>query len=254
MLPLHLIIIVTGAWLGVHDLIAPPQKVELNFPVSIQTSNTPLNLSTLIERTRSTITHFQPVFIDFRDLGSERATIAVHGNIVGSLVRRHESGAIYHAPSGHRLHLIDPQNVSTTERIDLAFAPLHFGDFARIWLKVVYAIGGVALAGIAFTGILMWANRKPKHGVSPAKRRHIANWFIACSSGCAVASLGLPLLAYFSSTHSLAWFDGSFRLLALASSEAALAFVFFCIIWLLVALLTVIFLSRTYPLEQQNSP
>ncbi|GLK56651.1 putative iron-regulated membrane protein [Methylopila capsulata] len=45
------------------------------------------------------------------------------------------------------------------ELVTESMRPLHVGDFAGLWLKLVYFLFGVLLTGLVFSGMMIWAKR-----------------------------------------------------------------------------------------------
>ncbi|WP_040547870.1 PepSY-associated TM helix domain-containing protein [Pusillimonas noertemannii] len=63
---------------------------------------------------------------------------------------------------------------STLELVTGSMRPLHTGDFAGTWLKLVYAFFGLLLSMMVFSGMLIWTKRTAKETVAEVKRRKSA--------------------------------------------------------------------------------
>jgi uncharacterized iron-regulated membrane protein len=48
---------------------------------------------------------------------------------------------------------------SALELVTDSMRPLHTGDFAGIWLKLVYLVFGLLLTGLVFSGMIVWTKR-----------------------------------------------------------------------------------------------
>jgi uncharacterized iron-regulated membrane protein len=57
------------------------------------------------------------------------------------------------------------QNQTVGDWILWSMHPLHFGTLWGTWIKVVWALCGLALAALAVTGLLMYWNRFLRHQV-----------------------------------------------------------------------------------------
>lgn len=76
---------------------------------------------------------------------------------------------------------------TTAKAITYAMAPLHFGNYAGIWGKVLYAVLGLMLAGLIALGLSMWLEHRPKHV-------YLRKIVIGATTGLALATLGLFFL------------------------------------------------------------
>ncbi len=48
--------------------------------------------------------------------------------------------------------------------------PLHFGDYAGLWVKIIYSVGAILPALLSITGFLLWRSRSQ---VKPTVRRNV---------------------------------------------------------------------------------
>ncbi len=240
-LPFHLVMAITGAWLGLYSLLMAGSGPVSPVPTDVaRPPDGEIRVSWLIAETRRRIAGFEPVFVDFRAMDTATGRISVRGNLPGRLVRRHEAGATFEAATGRLLSVDDPARMSAIRRLDLAAAPLHFGDFGGILLRWLYVILGVTGALLALTGTLMWdmrrpGGRNPRHGY----RTPAARIVVAAAGGCLVATLALPLLGLLAGAGIGPSFGGSMRLSALFSPQAAPALPTFLLLWLIAAALLI---------------
>ena len=86
-------------------------------------------------------------------------------------------------------HLED--NFTPANRTTAAMAPLHYGTFGGLWLKLLYLVLGVALAAITAMGNMMWVERR-LHGNdghrSEAFYRGLSRLTVGVTCGIGVAS------------------------------------------------------------------
>ncbi len=238
-LPFHLIIALTGFWLGLHDVLIPepagpksaaysvPPADRADFWTDLPDSATP-RPSELIAYTQKRIPGFEPLFLDFR--GSARAAerVEVRGNLPGRLVRRHEAGAVFQRAGEWTVSLADPARMAPLRRADLVMAPLHFGDYGGGVLRWLYALLGMAAAGLALTGTLMWLSRRSGDSAAVYTRA-----VVLVAGGCVVATAALPLLALLAAAGVGPAFGGSMRLSAMFSEDVAPALPAFLLLWIL---------------------
>lgn len=227
-LPFHLVIGITGAWLGLYGLIGPGWSTLPPQPGTVRACESPIFLDCVLSETRRAIPGFSPVFVDF---GKDGSTVAVRGNVSGQLFRRHEAGAVFEVATGQPIGLDAPGRISTARRVDLAAAPLHFGDFAGSGVKWLYAVFSLLGAALAVTGVLMWSRRGSAGEQS--KRQVAARAFCALAGGNLVATLALPMLALLAVAGMGPGFAGSMRLSDLPTPEAAPVLLVFLVLWLL---------------------
>ncbi|MDZ7753586.1 MAG: PepSY-associated TM helix domain-containing protein [Gammaproteobacteria bacterium] len=225
-LPFHILVAVTGAWLGLYGLLAPEWAGPAPPPGPAKPCGTAPGLECLVAETRRAIPGFVPVFVDF---GKGGDTVAVRGDLPGRLFRRHEAGVVFDLETGRATAVDAPALVSTARRVDLAMAPLHFGDYAGVAVQGLYAVLGLLGAGLSITGVLMWSRR----GHARQRRRRLATARILCAAagGNGVATFALPLLAVGAAAGMGPGFSGSMRLGDLFRPEVAPVLPVFLVLW-----------------------
>src|SRR5690606_16768555 len=60
---------------------------------------------------------------------------------------------------------------SGLELVTESMRPLHTGDFAGTWLKLVYCFFGLLLSMMVFSGMMIWTKRTVKETVAATRRR-----------------------------------------------------------------------------------
>ncbi|MEX2615137.1 MAG: PepSY-associated TM helix domain-containing protein [Alphaproteobacteria bacterium] len=243
-LPFTAVIAITGIWLGVANLFvndealiraaaakAPVPAGLFRFDSSQGNGTSRPNLDRLVVRARSLLPGFEPVFIDFRDIdGAPAFTVA--GNLRGALFRRHVGGAVFD-DRGRALARHAPGDLSSAVRLHFAAAPLHFGDFSGIGVRVLYAVSGLFAAALVAVGAsLRWERfryQEPDTGIPVGDR--VTGGAMA---GSYVATLALPALAV--STGLGPSFAGGMRLGQIFDGSAAPVLGAFLGLWMLSAL------------------
>ncbi|HET9679250.1 MAG TPA: PepSY-associated TM helix domain-containing protein, partial [Gammaproteobacteria bacterium] len=129
----HIIIAITGAWIGLIGLINPaaeffttPEKqitAPAPKPASMQ------SLDVLLQRTQQIIPSLQPRAIYFDNYGFSGAQITVAGDLPGWVVESGAAQATFNGNSGALLEVQNFQNTQATTRLFYLMEPLHFGDF-----------------------------------------------------------------------------------------------------------------------------
>lgn len=89
-------------------------------------------------------------------LGHLRSDPAYYGRTYSSIAVNYQRGKV----DGMTL-LADKPFV---DRLLIILQPLHFGDYAGIWIKLIYSIGGLLPGALALSGFFIWRyqRRKPR--------------------------------------------------------------------------------------------
>jgi len=211
-LPAYLIFALTGIWLGLYGVIIPASGYLQNrFAGSRQTSVETVatesstqwqvgpedrSLDGLLAHTSSLIPGFEPVFIDWApQKKNEPATVAVRGNLPGSLIQRHRVGVTYHAEQGTVLAVHAPGFLLWQQRLHDSMMPLHVGDWGGQLIKLIYFTFGSLSTVLCFSGLWAWADRRSRQAAwasGPANwPRHIVIGVVGTGSLCIVL---VPLL------------------------------------------------------------
>jgi len=75
------------------------------------------------------------------------------------LVRERANQVRIDPASGEVAGVVDSENLGAWQRVGEAADPLHFGDFAGLWLKLVYFVFGLILSGMALSGVYIYSKR-----------------------------------------------------------------------------------------------
>lgn len=115
----------------------------------------------------------------------------VFGQTGAALVRDRAARVVVHPVTGAVLGVRHPGMMGLAERWAHMADPLHFGDFAGLASKLVWAAFGAVLTAVAASGLVVWIRRTSRAGVTPGVRRPAMRPFWAVNA----ALLALPLAA-----------------------------------------------------------
>ena len=178
-LTFHLMVGLTGTYLGLKDLfLLPPAAALFSGDVSAaraaMTSPRPsrtgeaaemVPLETILASARSAIPEFEPNVVILDLWGDRSARITVRGTIPGHLMARHEAVKVeYRGIDGKRLAIENGITESIWTRIFHAIAPLHYGNMGGPGLKWIYFALGVSTTILAITGLLIRSTRRTSAG------------------------------------------------------------------------------------------
>ncbi len=204
-LPFHAVIALTGAWLGFVVLLLP-----LTAAVSTQGDIGAVIATVMGEQPQPSGTAGPPLSID----EARAAVEAKLGDAADSLTVFNwgDRDAVYrftfHPDDRLTAHghidlaaadgsLSEPrfgQNPGLTYRVLPAVTSLHYGDFGGPWLKLLYALLGLALCVLTVTGTMMWLERRlhgHAGGGSPLAYRALSRLLLGVSAGMGLASIAI---------------------------------------------------------------
>lgn len=162
--PILLILGLTGAYFSFvelyHDYIE--HAGEADYFIQSPLHNTQLPIQQLLVDSQQQINDFQPTYIIFPyepDL-----EIVIYGAVsdVNFLTSVYASTVTYDAETGEFIASTDARQLSFIWRLLDSFRSLHFGDFAGLLSKIVWAVLGFMPVILSFTGIYLWWKRRPQ--------------------------------------------------------------------------------------------
>ncbi|MFN2361116.1 MAG: PepSY-associated TM helix domain-containing protein [Marinobacter sp.] len=167
LIPFHLMIAGTGAWLGLISLVDTDGGSREQQVMQVPPFATPPALMPLLTIAKENLPDIQPVFIDFFP---DRGHISIRGNIRHALVRRHSAEVLFSGSQGSVLSVHDPRELPATSWLAQTMMPLHVGDWRGLGVKVVYAVLGLGATLMIAFGLWLWGNRRMQTA---------GNWFPA---------------------------------------------------------------------------
>ncbi len=158
--PFHLVIALTGAWLGIESLIGI--RASDSNPIEIVGAGVgrPLPIDEMVERAVTLRPDFTPTHVNMTRYGAAGATIRVQGDLPGHrLVQRGQTMLVFDADSGRHLQTVDRTEESLGRRVLAMVRPLHYGYFWPFWGELLYFVLGFGSTVIVLSGMLIWADR-----------------------------------------------------------------------------------------------
>lgn len=165
-IPFIAIIAVTGGWFLIQEILfdnhisistagVPPVVARSDVPVVAKGAPAPrITLEQATEAVRAQLPDLEPSFV--RLPGSAYDHISVGGR--GSYPLLFETVEVnpYNGKVEHTRLVSDR---SALELVTGSMRPLHTGDFAGVWLKLVYLLFGLLLTALVFSGMMVWTKR-----------------------------------------------------------------------------------------------
>jgi uncharacterized iron-regulated membrane protein len=162
-LPFHLLIALTGAWLGLESLIGIRASSAAPMVIEGKGAGTPLPIAEIVRRARSARPDFTPTHVNFASYGAAGSTVRVQGDLPGyRLVQRGQTRLVFDADSGRLLQTIDRTTQGAGRRVLAMMRPLHYGYFWPGFSELLYFLLGAASTILCLSGMLIWAERDKK--------------------------------------------------------------------------------------------
>lgn len=119
-----------------------------------------LDFDALLADSRRQIAGFVPTYLLFPFEPGQSFT--VFGEVPGMSILASEYGSVvtYDAHTGGVGLVYDLREQSLLARVEDSFRKLHFGHFAGLPSKIVWALGGLGMVALPLTGLAMWFSRK----------------------------------------------------------------------------------------------
>ncbi|ASP37488.1 hypothetical protein CHH28_01830 [Bacterioplanes sanyensis] len=115
-----------------------------------------LSLQQLRQQAESSIDGFAATYISLP--WAPGAQITFYGDVhdTNALTSQYASKVSFDPNSGQRLQVSDIRQESIGRRIDDSFRRLHFGDFAGLFSKAIWALAGLLVLWLTYTGLYVW--------------------------------------------------------------------------------------------------
>jgi uncharacterized iron-regulated membrane protein len=122
--------------------------------------NASLDFDALLADSRQQISGFEPTYLLFPFEPGQAFTVfgAVPG--MNMLASEYGSAVSYDAHSGNVAAAYDLREQPLLARAVDSFRKLHFGHFAGLPSKIIWALGGLCMVAMPLTGVAMWYSRK----------------------------------------------------------------------------------------------
>jgi TonB family protein len=163
----NLVLGFTGAWMNweaVKRVVtrAPKTREERVYVL------TGLSVSHIVAEASRAIEGFRPTWFVFPEKG--KANAIVLGMLPGAwLYGPYGSSVSVDSSTGTVREITDIRKAGLRQKFQALIAPLHFGNFGGLPLKLMYFIGGLTPAFLAATGTSIWWRRRRSAGPRTSK-------------------------------------------------------------------------------------
>jgi uncharacterized iron-regulated membrane protein len=159
-LPFHLVIALTGAWLGLESLIGIRASSASPIEIHGEGPGNPLPITDILQSAQDIRPDFRPSHVNMTNIGAAGATIRVQGDLPGyRLVQRGQTMLVFDADSGSHLQTVDRTEQGLGRRVLAMVRPLHYGYFAPPLGEIDYLLLGFASTALVASGLFIWAER-----------------------------------------------------------------------------------------------
>ena len=161
--PVLIILAFTGTWWNIASLLYELEEHsngQQHHIMSARLYNDELSLDALRADAMSQIPGFEATYLSMP--WEPGVNFAFYGDVPSRNVFASQYSSIvsYDAQSGERLAAMDIRQAGLGAKIVDSYRRLHFGDFAGLASRILWAIMGLAPVLLSVTGITMWAKRR----------------------------------------------------------------------------------------------
>jgi uncharacterized iron-regulated membrane protein len=164
-LPFLLIFAITGFWLGLQGLLMPMFGIERpgqyqRDPLIDQAVDAAMPIDW--EAAHVAAEELFPALVvdQVRPSYDGSRTLTLAGRLPGVIAERRVPRLVLDKQTLEPLHLYDPRNDSVGSTIFLLQEPLHFGDFAGNWSRLIWAVAGLAMVVVPLAGLVVYLKRQ----------------------------------------------------------------------------------------------
>lgn len=180
-IPFIAIIAVTGGWFLVQEILfdnhisistagVPPVVARSDVPVVAKGALAPrITLEQAAEAVRAQLPDLEPSFVRFPSSAYDHISVGGRGSyplLFETVEVNPYNGKVEHT------RLVSDR--SALELVTGSMRPLHTGDFAGIWLKLLYLVFGLLMTALVFSGMMVWTKRTAIETVKIVRERRQA--------------------------------------------------------------------------------
>jgi uncharacterized iron-regulated membrane protein len=125
-----------------------------------------ITLEQAAEAVRAQLPDLQPSFVELPDSAYSHISVGGRGNY--PLIFERVDVNPYDGKVERTRRVSDR---SALELVTGSMRPLHTGDFAGVWLKLVYLVFGLTLTTLVFSGMMVWTRRTAIETVKLVRER-----------------------------------------------------------------------------------
>jgi uncharacterized iron-regulated membrane protein len=180
-IPFIAIMAVTASWFLIQAILfdshitistagVPPVLARTDVPVVAKGAPAPrITLGQAAEIVHAQLPDLEPNFVELPDSAYGQISVGGRGNypLIFETVRVNP----YNGKVERTRRVSDR---SALELVTGSMRPLHTGDFAGVWLKLIYLLFGLTLTTLVFSGMMVWTRRTAIETVKIVRdRRHV---------------------------------------------------------------------------------
>jgi len=158
----------TGTWYLVEVLGAQAPDPPRDSPARERPALADAGLTRLAARAETALDDFRVRTVVLPQQADD--PVGFLGQTDTLLVRDRANRVIAQPETGKIVAVSDSADMSAHQRISEAADPLHFGTFAGLPSKLVYFVFGIALSGMALSGVYIYS-RRIRHAAEGAEAR-----------------------------------------------------------------------------------
>ncbi len=177
-IPFIAIMAVTAGWFLIQAVLednhisistagVPPAVARGDVPVVAKGAPAPrISLDQAAEAVRAQLPDLEPSFVELPDNAYDHITVGGRGAypLLFETIK-------VNPYDGRVEWMRRVSDRSVLELVTGSMRPLHTGDFAGVWLKMVYFVFGLLLTTLVFSGMMVWTKRTAVETVKLARER-----------------------------------------------------------------------------------
>ncbi|MBN8749039.1 PepSY-associated TM helix [Xylophilus ampelinus] len=167
----HIVIALTGAWLGLAPVFERAAQSLQARPEAAVKAPTGAAAMRSLDELRATavaaVPGLAPRRLVLQRWGRADAQAIFGGELAGHLAST--TRVTLDGASGQVRQVLDPRRAGLLTQIDALMEPLHFGDFGGLPLKWLYFFLGLTPAFMSLSGTLIWLDGRRQRGAAGAR-------------------------------------------------------------------------------------
>lgn len=167
--PVLLILAFTGVWWNISAYVHEMQEHADGHEHPLMTErlySDQISIDDLISQSRDQVSGFEPTYLSFPYEPGVPFTFWGDVPSLNILASEYSSTVSFDAGTGEHLGNYDIREASLGGKILDSYRRLHFGDFAGLFSRTLWAVLGLSPLLLSITGLWIWWKRKKK------KRKH----------------------------------------------------------------------------------
>ncbi|MBF5005220.1 PepSY-associated TM helix domain-containing protein [Diaphorobacter caeni] len=161
LLGFHLLIALTGAWLGIESLVGLRNPPAPNLVGQERVIDPMPTIERFLSSAHASMPELTPTHINFAAYGQGPSSVRVQGELPGlELVQRGQTMVVMHAEDASLLGVVDRREQGLLAHVLAMMRPLHYGYFGGPWMELAYLVMGAACSMLVFSGLAVWCSRE----------------------------------------------------------------------------------------------